>query len=124
ELAYGVAESALEFAHLGGDELGEAQQHRRRDATAPQVVDDLFHVGRGFAVAFGRVDDQVALAIDAEVPGPPVLYAVGLKRLFYGRGQLPLCCLPLSSRLVSAIRARPFLPARRPVSVDNFRLEN
>ena len=48
----------------------------------------LSQVALPVTVAFGRVDDQVALAIDAEVPGPPVLYAVGLKRLFDGRGQL------------------------------------
>src|SRR5215207_3885807 len=87
-LADGVAEGPLEFSDLPRDELREAEQHRRLDAAAAQVVDDLAHVGGAVLVGFGRVDDEVAFAIDAEVTGPPVLYAVGLKRLFDGRGQL------------------------------------
>src|SRR5215204_2681473 len=87
-LADGVAEGALEFSDLPRDELREAQEHGRLDTAAAQVVDDLAHVGGAVLVGFRRVDDEVAFAIDAEVTGPPVLYAVGLKRLFDGRGQL------------------------------------
>ena len=94
-LAYGALEGALEFPDLRGDELREAQEHGGGDAAPPEVVYDLAHVRRARVVGLRRVDDQVAFAIDAEVTGPPVLDAVGFKRLFDGRGQL-LALLPPS----------------------------
>ncbi len=50
ELAYGVAEGALELPDLRRDELREAQEYRRLYAAAREVVDDLFNVGGGGGV--------------------------------------------------------------------------
>lgn len=47
------------------------------------------------------MDYEIAFAIDAEVSGPPVFYAVGLKCLFDGRGQL----LALSPPSISVFAA-------------------
>src|SRR2546423_112783 len=119
-LAYRALEGALEFPNLRGDELGEAQEHGRGDAAPSEVGYDLAHVRRAVLVSLGRVYDEVAFAVDAEVPGPPVLYAVGLKRLFDGRGQRLALLPPLRFVLFGANLAGVSLLVSRPVRFEDI----
>ncbi len=74
-------ESRLQFPDLSKQQLGESKQDRCIDAAFSQVVNDLFDIGR-VIVVFGGTDDEIALSVDAEIIGAPILDAVCFACLF------------------------------------------
>ena len=52
------------------------------NASLVKIVDYRFDIGRQILI-FRRIDDEVALAIYAEIVGPPILDTVCLDGLLY-----------------------------------------
>jgi hypothetical protein len=92
KLANGAAKRALKFSYLSCDELREAQQHGRGDATFGKVIDDLFEV-RGARISLDGADDKVSLAVYIKVASGPVFDSISFERLLDCRGQLAVSCL-------------------------------
>ena len=82
EFLDGFFESGLQLADLAEEQLRETKQNRRVDAAFAEVVDDLLYIG-GEILVFRSADNEIALAVDAEIIGTPILDAVGLDCLFY-----------------------------------------
>src|SRR6185503_1168276 len=74
-LVDGVLERLVDLLQAVLEEVGEAQQQRRRQPARVQTVHDLEQVGLG-ALVLARADGDVAAPVDAEVALAPVLDTV------------------------------------------------
>ena len=79
---------AVEGATQGFDavaqDVGEAHQHRQRQARGLDLAGKFEHIDAGMLDAGVRAADEVALAVDVEVATAPVGDIVGVACLLYG----------------------------------------
>ena len=79
---------AVEGAAQGFDavaqDVGEAHQHRQRQARGLDLAGKLEHIDAGMFGAGVRTADEVALAVDVEVAAAPVGDVVGVACFLYG----------------------------------------